>query len=197
MLSPLVQYFRDEGFPRCWKIVFSTESAVSLGVGFVFWHWGIRLFSDCPKIGELTAGLIAYAAIALGFCIAGLTISLTLPDQDFVTLLVLPMKQGEKTNAFSDLLFVFSWTAIAHWFALVTLFACSLFTDSQSALLGPGCSRTRLAMVAAVACICTYCLCQFFITLVTLSQIGRVYIDHLLKCHSKLKVDSLHSKDGQ
>jgi hypothetical protein len=165
-------------------------------VGFVFWHWGGQLFANNPKVGDLTTGLIAYTAIALGFCVAGLTISLTLPDQDFVTNLALPMKSGEKTNAFSDLLFVFSWTAIAHWIALVALFGSALFVESQSALLLAGYSTLRLATVSIIACVCTYCLCQFFITLVTLSQIGRVYIQHLIDCHSKSKADPSESKDG-
>lgn len=185
MVRPLFQYLRDEGIPRCGKIVFSAESAISLAVGIAFFRWGGAHFSANPKVGDLTTGLIAYAAIALGFCVAGLTISLTLPDQDFVTSLALPTKGGAKTNSFSDLLFVFSWTAIAHWFALITLFACTLFAESQNPLLPPGYSELRLVTVAVTACICTYCLCQFFITLVTLSQIGRVYIQHLIDSHSK------------
>lgn len=196
MISALIQYFCEEGIPRFWRIVFSAESAISLAIGCLFFKWGDRFFSATPKTGDLSTGLIAYTAIALGFCIAGLTISLTLPDQDFVTRLALPMKRGEKTNAYSDLLFVFSWTAIAHWFALVTLFLASLFTDSQSPLLPPGHSMLRLFAVSFIACICTYCLCQFFITLVTLSQVGNTYISHLLDYHAK-KANPLNSKADQ
>jgi hypothetical protein len=59
-------------------------------------------------VGDVTTGLIAYAAIALGFCVAGLTISLTLPDRDFASQLAFCKEKGEPTNAYSDLLFVFS-----------------------------------------------------------------------------------------
>jgi hypothetical protein len=185
MIEPLIQYLRDEGFPRLNKIVLTWETAISLFVAFSFWQWGNQLFSLSPKVGDLTTGLIAYAAIALGFCVAGLTISLTIPDQDFASKLAVLKKDEESTNAYSDLLFVFSWTAIAHWFALVVLFALTLFTESNGPLLPAGHSSLRGWIVSFVACVCTYCLCQFLITLITLSQIGNVYITHLIECHTR------------
>jgi hypothetical protein len=119
MIKPLIQYFRDEGVPRLRKIIIAPESLVAVVVGGAFLKWGDKFFSQSPKIGDLATGLIAYTAIALGFCVAGLTISLTLPDQDFATKLACPKKENDPTNAYSDLLFVFSWTAISHWLALV------------------------------------------------------------------------------
>jgi hypothetical protein len=82
--------------------------------------------------------LIAYASIALGFCVAGLTISLTLPDRDFASHLATLKCPGQSTNSYSDLLFVFSWTAIAHWGVILMLFVVILLTESGSALLPIG-----------------------------------------------------------
>lgn len=195
MIKPLFQYLRDEGIPRFGKIVVSTETAISILTGVVFLKWGDQLFSQAPKIGDVTNGLIAYASIALGFCVAGLTISLTLPDQDFAAKMAL-LKGDEPTNSYSDLLFVFSWTAVAHWFALVVLFTLALFTDSAGPLLPPGHSRLRGWLVAIIAAICAYCLCQFLITLITLSQVGNVYIKHLIDCHAK-KASQSGSTGGQ
>jgi len=196
MVKPLFQYVRDEASPRIRSIIFSPESILSLAVGVGFFHWGRGYFAKVPKIGDLTTGLIAYASIALGFCIAGLTISLTLPDQDFVINLALPKKNDERTNAYSDLLFVFSWTALSHWLALIVLFIGALFTESQSSLLPTDCSTLRRWIVGITACICTYCLCQFLITLITLSQVGNIYIKHLLDCHAK-KATKPDCTDGQ
>lgn len=184
MVRPMFQYLRDEGIPRFGKILVSAESLIAIVVAIVFWKWGDRFFSQSPKIGDLATGLIAYASIALGFCVAGLTISLTLPDQDFATGLAVLKKDGEPTNAYSDLLFVFSWTAIAHWLALIVLFALTLFTEGASPLLPVGHSRFRGLCVGAIAGICAYCLCQFLITLVTLSQVGNIYVKHLADCHA-------------
>lgn len=184
MVRPLFQYFRDDGVPRLRKIFISPESLVAIVVAVAFLKWGDRMFSQSPKIADVTTGLIAYAAIALGFCVAGLTISLTLPDQDFATKLACLKDSDEPTNAYSDLLFVFSWTAIAHWLALIVLFALTLFVEGSSPLLPIGHSRLRGVWIAATAGICAYCLCQFLITLITLSQVGNIYIRHLADCHA-------------
>lgn len=184
MLKPLFQYLRDDGVPRLRQIVISPESLIAVLVVFAFLKWGDHFFSQFPKIGDLTTGLIAYASIALGFCVAGLTISLTLPDQDFATKLACLKENNEPTNAYSDLLFVFSWTAIAHWFALIVLFTLTLFTESTSSLLPSGHSCLRGWIVSLVGGICVYCLCQFLITLITLSQVGNTYIKHLVECHA-------------
>jgi hypothetical protein len=196
MVKPIFQYLRDEGVPRLGKIVVSPESLIAVLVACAFLRWGDQCFSQSPKIGDLTTGLIAYASIALGFCVAGLTISLTLPDQDFATKLACLKKEDEPTNAYSDLLFVFSWTAIAHWCALIVLFALTLFGESTSSLLPAGHSRFRGWIVSLIAGICAYCLCQFLITLITLSQVGNIYIKHLVDCHASKPTPS-NSTDGQ
>ena len=184
MIKPIFQYLRDEGAPRCRSIVVAPETILSVLTGWSFMHYGGKWFSSSPKVGDLTTGMIAYAAIALGFCVAGLTISLTLPDHDFASQLACRKEPAERTNAYSDLLFVFSWTAIVHWAALVSLFALLLFNEGSSGLIPPGSSFLRKLSISAIATICTYCLCQFLITLITLSQVGRVYIQHLVKEHS-------------
>jgi hypothetical protein len=184
MLQPLKQYLVDEGAPRWRNIILTPEALLSVVVGAVFIRYGDSLFDKSPKIGDLTTGLIAYASIALGFCVAGLTISLTLPDRDFATTLAIK-QPGEPTNSYSDLLFVFSWTAVSHWFAVLVLFAVILLTESSSSLLPAGHTRMRSWIVAFIAGLCTYCLCQFLITLITLSQFGAVYIKHLTDRHAK------------
>jgi len=180
MLRPLSQYFRDEASPRWRKIVFSPETYLISVVIACFATFGGHLFAESPKISDMTTGLIAYASIALGFCVAGLTISLTLPEPRF-TLKLARRKDGEPTSAYSDLLFVFSWTAIAHWFALIILFAVVLFADGAKTLLPPDHSTLRTAVVACVGGLCAYCFCYFLITLITLSQVGNLYIKDLAK----------------
>jgi hypothetical protein len=85
---------KDEGLPR-WRNILTTSRIRG------------RPFETSPAIGDLTTGLIAYASIALGFCVAGLTISLTLPDRDFASPLATLKRPGQSTNSYSDLLFCF------------------------------------------------------------------------------------------
>jgi hypothetical protein len=41
-------------------------------------------FASDTKLGDALTIVLAYAAIAFGFSVAGLTVALTLPDEDFV-----------------------------------------------------------------------------------------------------------------
>src|SRR5579884_687770 len=177
MLKPIYQYAKDEAWPRWRKIVLTPETLISVGIVVLFWKFGAALFAEYPKISDITTGLIAYASIAMGFCVAGLTISLTLPEPRFT--LQLSSEQNQKPSHYSDLLFVFSWTAIAHWCAVLILFAVILLADGSKTLLPAGHSGFRTAVVAVVSGICVYCFCQFLITLITLSQVGHVYIKFL------------------
>jgi len=176
MFKAVGQYVRDEALPRWYQILFNWECAVTAAVVGIFVRYGDRLFASYPKLSDITTGLIAYASIALGFCIAGLTISLTFPDSKFTTRM---SEISGKTSSYSDLLFVFSWTAVAHWIAVVTIFVLILLADGSQALLPAGHSAFRLWGVALIAGLCTYCLCQFLITLITLSQVGSAYIQFL------------------
>jgi hypothetical protein len=180
MLDPIYLYLKDESKPRWKGIVFGTEAIFSWIVLIAFVRWGDNFFQTAPKVGDLTTGLIAYSAIALGFCVAGLTISLTIPDRNFALLMAKRATPGKK-NAYSDLLFVFSWTAIVHWVALICMFGVVLFVEGNGALLPPNHSRIRLWCGAAITAICFYCLCQFLITLITLSQVGAAYIGFLIE----------------
>ncbi|HEY4742643.1 MAG TPA: hypothetical protein VIH76_18750 [Candidatus Acidoferrales bacterium] len=177
MFKPLAQYLKQEVVPRWKKVLVTWESAISALVVYLFAKYGTHLFSASPRVSDIVTGVAAYAAIALGFCIAGLTISLTLPNETFAA------KLSETTvgggNAYSALLFVFSWTAIAHWCAVVTMFAIALFSDGASPLLPPDSSITRVWLVSLAAGLLAYCLCQFLITIITLSQVGGVYIKFL------------------
>ncbi len=151
------------------------EFGIALLTAAVFLGLGNRgVFSNHPRVGDVVTGGIAYASIALGFCIAGLTISLTLPDAHFTRRLA--TTDIGPANAYSALLFVFSWTAVVHWCAVVVMFVVALSADSGLPLVPFGSSAIRLCVVSFTAGLYAYCLCQFLITIITLSQVGRVYI---------------------
>lgn len=179
MLKPIAQYVKAEALPR-WKAIFlSWEALISVAIVIFFGRFGSRFFSEYPKISDVTAGLIAYLSIALGFCVAGLTISLTFPQPEFTSHLAAPLHHGEGKNHYSDLIFVFSWTAIAHWFALLGLFGVVLFADGSTPLFPSAVSPSRTWGLALLAGLCAYCLCQFLIVLITLSQVGNLYVKFL------------------
>lgn len=112
-----------------------------------------------------------------------MTLALTLPDREFAKLLaqkVLP-KLPSKQNAYSDLLFVFSWTGILHWIVIVLAILSSILAGQVQEVLPEGAGRLRRALVAGFAVIVIYSVCQFLVTVITLSQVGQSYIDDLRK----------------
>jgi len=181
MLKAVRQYLLQEARPRIREIVFGHEFVISLLLAGASGAYGDRVFHERPQVFEATALLVSYAAIALGFCIAALTVVFTLPDPKFAARLA-GIKLPQRTvDAYSDLLFVFSWTAISHWALIVSLVLFTLFCGSSTALLPYGSALGRRFVLGLMTFLTTYCLAQFLIVLITISQVGRLYIDRLQK----------------
>jgi hypothetical protein len=145
-------------------------------------HWGIAT----STVGDILTVVLAYAAVAFGFCLAGLTVALTLPDEKFVHKLATMepserqvIKKSRAVNAYSDLLFVFSWTAVAHWlvisFGLFLLVACG----AEHKLVAGSYGLNERLTLGVFSFFVVYALCQFLITLITLSQVGNHYVGEL------------------
>jgi len=179
MLTTLWRYLREEAWSRAHHIVFASEVLIAILAAAALACRGEVLFHEEPKVADLAPVLLSYAAIALGFCVAGLTISLTLPDRNFAEHLVDSKPAARRHDAYSDLLFVFSWTAICHWLAVVGLVATMLVAKKSQPLMPYGASLLYRWLAALLAFTCVYSFFQFLITLITLSQVGTVYIDHL------------------
>jgi hypothetical protein len=109
---------------------------------------------------------------------------LTIPDAQFARELATatPPAQGfkhtrRKPNAYADLLFVFSWTAVAHWVVILAGLV-ALLTRGFDRALAHGDLATR-ATDALLAFVVAYAALQFLITLITLAQVGNTYITRL------------------
>lgn len=181
VLRVLWSFFNKAVKRRAPEIFFTQEALISsiLGIGLGF--WGHSLFRDSAKPLDVGVGFIAYAAIALGFCVGGMTIVLTFPDREFVVKLATLSIRQKEGDALSSLLFVFSWTALVHWFAIVfVLAAVLLHGHGERGLLEVTVLGDR-AQVASLVAVCSYALLQFLITVLTLWQVGAVYIAELRK----------------
>lgn len=78
MIKATYSYFTDEARPRLREIICGSEFWLALLTGLLFGAYGDAFLSSETKVGDVIAGLLTYSAIALGFCVAGLTIALTL-----------------------------------------------------------------------------------------------------------------------
>jgi hypothetical protein len=169
-------YARRETLPRIRSIVVSGGTFIAVVIGILAGRLGAQFIPASTTVGSLAIAFLTYAAIALGFSLAGLTLALTLPNDKFVQLLC-GTRAPEKTHdAYSDLLFVFSWTAIVHWLLVVVSVLLVLLVNPSQPAFEVGLHRLKVGLVSGLV---VYCLLQFLVTLITLSQVGTVYIRHL------------------
>lgn len=175
------RFLRSAVLPRAREIVFTQDTLLALGTGTAAFLASARVFGHAAKLSDLTIGFVGYAAIALGFCVGGITIALTLPDRDFVERLATLEVKNKEGNALSSLLFVFVWTAFVHWcsIALALLFLLFFGHIEATELVDKGLTpRVFLGVATAIA---TYTLLQFLITTLTLWQVGSLYIGKVRK----------------
>jgi hypothetical protein len=188
MLAACARYFRRQVLPRWFSIVSGSELWVAAGLSALFGLGVNKTGIGQAKVGDVTTAVLAYAAVAFGFSVAGLTIALTLPDASFAEELatvrkvarrgrlssVLERFQPRDADAYSDLLFIFSWTALAHWVAVIASFAVLIAWGFDQHLVSAGSGHRAVASLLAFCAL--YAVLLFLLTLLTLSQVGQVYI---------------------
>jgi hypothetical protein len=180
MIKSLLLYLREETFPRTAEIFKGSELWIAIAVGVVSGRWGYLVIPETTEVSDVGLALLTYAAIALGFCLAGLTLVLTLPHQEFITRLANSRPKKSKHDSYSNLLFVFTWTSIVHWILIIVCVVVLVLAGSNQPILPIG-SLRHWIMTGVMAGLATYCLLQFLITLFTLSQVGRLHIVSLQK----------------
>jgi hypothetical protein len=189
IITVFVGFFRRELRSRMFEIVFTQDFALAVIGALALAIWGPNHFGNAAKVSDLASIIVSYGAIAIGFCIGGLTIALTLPDRDFTQRLAelsLPSKEG---NALSSLLFVFSWTAVVHWLAVGAMLIVLLLSGKNDQSFLTVSTDWHRLLIAAVSFICIYSLFQFVITVLTLARVGALYID-------KLRIDLKNAKES-
>jgi hypothetical protein len=178
IIRALAGYVKREVVPRLGELVWSQHAAVAAAVGAAV-AWCAPSITGAPKVSDIALGFLGYAAIALGFCVAGITISLTLPDREFLERLSKHSVPGKTGNALSALLFVFTWTGVVHWACVVNLIAVLLLDGGNQRPFTQDTTRWRLIWIAVTSGLCTYALETFLITVLTLGHVGRTFIDEL------------------
>jgi hypothetical protein len=179
LLNAICGFARRDVEPRLSEIVFTQDFALSVAAGIAMAWLGPTKLTGAPKLSDIATGFLAYAAIALGFCVGGMTIALTLPDREFVKRLATLEVDGKAGNGLSGLLFVFTWTAVVHWLVVVSLIIALIFDggDARSFVTAP--TTGKRLIIGAQTSLCSYALFQFLITVLTLAHVGLSYINEL------------------
>jgi hypothetical protein len=185
MIGALHQYGKDEVFPRWKRIALQPQVGFAITVGYLTAKYGSAWPMSSLKMADATTMLLTYAAIAFGFCIAGMALVLTLPGEAFVSLLMKHKLGRQNQNSYSDLLFVFSWTAIVHWSTVVLSIAAVCIRRTDRTVLNQWDGTGWKVLVGSLVALAIYALIQFLMTVITLSEVGRLYIREFPRRNSK------------
>jgi hypothetical protein len=170
-------YIRREILTRLSSILnWSSALWVAVITATLLGRCGAYLIPETTKVGAIAAALLTYSAIALGFSLAGLTLVLTIPSTNFVNLLCDTKLEKKKHNAYADLIFVFSWTAVIHWIVVFVSIVLVLFVNPDQRAFQLEKHRLKSGLVSGLS---IYALFQFLVTLITLAQVGATYVSHL------------------
>jgi hypothetical protein len=176
MIGAIRQYAADEVWPRWRRILLQPQIVGAVALGVLTSKFGAAWPLAELKMGDMTMMLLTYAAIAFGFCIAGMALVLTLPSEAFVSLLMHHKVGQHSTNSYSDLLFVFSWTAVVHWSTVVLSIVAVCIRRTDRIVLNEADGIGWKILTGFLVALASYALVQFLLTVITLSEVGRLYI---------------------
>jgi hypothetical protein len=181
LIRTIRYYLRESLSPRLAQVIGGAQLGIAITIGVLAAFFGDRTGANNAKLTDLLIAVLTYASVAFGFCLAGLTVTLTLPSADFTKHLanLRKAKQPPTRNAYSDLLFVFSWTAVAHWLVVTGALVMLATRNGDAHVLPAGASCGLRTLTGVFLGVLVYALIQFLITLVTLSQVSDVYIKRL------------------
>jgi hypothetical protein len=187
MVSAFFDFCWREGIPRLRQIFISTEFAIAVTLAVLLGIFGEGSRIAVIGTGDIALTLLAYAAIAFGFSVAGLTLVLTAPDREFASELAWSdpgeeqglAKEPPAKSSYSNLIFIFTWTGIAHWALVIGSLAVLLGIGVNTPLLADGSSTLHRIGVAILAFATVYAVELFLVTVITLANVGQAYIGRL------------------
>jgi hypothetical protein len=176
MIGDIYSYSRKVVRPQVKSIVSSSEFWIAMIIGVIAGLCGGRIIPTTTTTSNVAMAFLTYASIALGFALAGLTLTLTLPNEGFVKLLATTRSEPGRPDTYTNLLFIFSWTAIIHWILVIVTVILVLFVKPDQPAFEIDHHQIQSGIVAAFS---AYCLFQFLLTLITLAHVGSVYTNHI------------------
>jgi hypothetical protein len=169
-----VKYFVfEEIVPRAASLCRSSSLWLALAIGAMATCGKLMGLRSEGTVVGLANVATTYAAISFGFCVSGLSLVLSCSRSSFTSRLVATRAEKAKFNALSDLIFVFSWTAIVHWVLLILAFVTTAFVDPGTKIVGGNASVVMLIGIGLGVALFSYAILEFLSVLITLSQFGR------------------------
>lgn len=183
MRKTIRQFYLDEVKPRKNTIFLSDHALIAILFSLLLSLIGDFLGFESLKKESVVSALFNYSSIAMGFCVTCVTMCLTMGDKEFVKHLCSHKTLENKSDSFSDLIFVFSWTAVCHWLSIIILVIATLNTNDNETLFSNSFNIAERISFLFSSAVIFYSLLQFLITIITTMQVGKVY-SKFLKNHN-------------
>lgn len=116
------------------RVITSYDLVISLTVFIVvIMRWICLQPSASVTYDDLSVSIMTYAAVAVGFSIAAMSLVLVIPQRRFSQWLTKSSKDSRK-SAFRSLLLVYSWVAVVHWIVIVTFLSLTIVGSNRAVL---------------------------------------------------------------
>lgn len=187
MIKGLRLYWRDWLQPFAKSVAVSFEAVSSTLLGLATAICGNTWPLGSVFVGDLGTGLLTYAAISFGFSVTATALILAVPHQAFFRWLV-TLGSGDEGNgkgeravasandAYSKLLFVFSWTSLLHWLLIVVIIVAVVLRGVSAPVFPVGERWEERVVSGVIVSVTAAALMQFLVALVTLAQFSRVFV---------------------
>lgn len=176
MIKALLSFFRREFNPRWRRVVLSSQFIGSVAFVALFTSGVVRVPITAESASGLSGIVITYASIAFGFSLSTALVMLTLPRIQFLMFLRSESGSSKETSALEDLLFIFVWTGVVHWALIASTIVVWAGNGADNPLLPTVASWTERIWIGGWMGLGIYALAQFLVSIISLQQLGSVYI---------------------
>lgn len=169
MIDSLWTYFAEEVVPRYPRILFTSHPWVAATVALAV-AADIAPVAEKTNFFEIASPLLTYDTVVIGFCVTAMAICFSFSKR-FSSVLC-KIKIG-KFSAYEDLIFVFSWTSFIHMFAsliIIVIYAAIGDFNIYNVVKNGFSFQVFLFFFVQI-----YSILQFFITIVTVHQVAKLY----------------------
>lgn len=161
--------------PRAGRLLLDRNLGLSLLAALLLTAFGRDLPLGTLQIGDLASAGLAYSALAFGACVTGAVLTVSLAPYRRVRELATSGPEDWRYPHYSELLFVFTWSAVAQ--LAVILASLLAYIMGGSTVVGPADPYpSHLVLLFLAASVLVYALLQLFTVVATLSQLGVVLI---------------------
>lgn len=174
------QYWRGQVWGRRSKLVKDRSLWLALVVGTILTASSRHLPVVDMHISDLSSAALTYASIAFGACITSLVLAVGLFPIERVKTWSTQGEAGSQFSHFSDLVFVFTWSATAQ--LAVIAFGLGGFFFGADITVVPDSPRLSHWLLLYASCVTLlYAFLQLFTVVSTLSQMAWVTITETQK----------------